>query len=65
MKTLIALIAISLILICSSIEFKAENPSIDPVWDYCKSELNMDYDYYIDVFIETDEYCELYDELCH
>lgn len=62
-RTLITLVAfISILTIGSSLEYKAE-ASIDPVWEYCKAEYNMDYDYYLDVFTETDEYEELYNAL--
>lgn len=63
MKTLItSILAIILLISLSSIEYNNDSPT-DPVWEYCKAEYNMTYDYYLDVFIETDEYTDLYNSL--
>lgn len=72
MNKIFLLIASLIILIASSIEYNTENPSTDLVWDYyCEHIINKDpqdineddYVYYLDVFTETDEYLDLWEEL--
>lgn len=60
---IIAILAIVLLIILSATS-KSENNSLDPVWDYCQVHYpEMTYDYYLDVFTESDEYEELYNSL--
>lgn len=66
-KTLIlTAIAIIAILIINTNAYPSieENPSIDPVWEYCQEHYpDMTYDFYLDCFTETDEYYDLYQAL--
>lgn len=64
-RTLITIVlGIVLFIILSATAEPQENTSTDPVWDYCQKHYpEMTYDYYLDVFTETDEYEELYNSL--
>lgn len=65
-KTLITLILGITLLSILSVTTEPEKPSIDPIWDYCQEHYpDMTYDYYLDVFTETDEYEELYNTLIY
>ena len=65
-KTLITLILGITLLSILSASTAPEKPSIDRIWDYCQEHYpDMTYDYYLDVFTETDEYEELYNTLIY
>lgn len=64
-RTLITVcLAISLFTILSVTRTEDNTQSTDPVWDYCQVHYpDMTYDYYLDVFTESDEYEEIYNNL--
>lgn len=63
-RTLITIVLGLLLFITLALTTDPQNPSTDPVWDYCKVHYpEMTYDEYLDWFTETDEYEELYNSL--
>lgn len=71
-KTILLILGVLAVILLTSIEIKEEEFSTDLVWDYyCEHIINKDpqdineddYVYYLDVFTETDEYLDLWEEL--